>query len=304
LKEEPVTHCLLTLAMLAHPEWLEDGNGEFLPNQFDFAYALVQAIQDLDLVRAQLLANIVYRSPKGKPTLSSFEQIKSPVQERITYWFGGQYEQIRRWLEAYRLGKSEELDHFLARLFGEVLSQPGFGFHQDYAAGEITANLIESIQKFRWAVSPESLKPGHYLGMEYYKMLASGVIAAQFLRSWQSETEAAVLLAPAYTYLMSNRPVDYQFWLDIGSRGWSERLYQPLTHPYILSRHWPEGRIWTDVDEVEANREAMGRLIHGLIARCRKEIYLGLCDVNEQGYEQKGPLLMAFQRTLRELKST
>ena len=75
-----------------------------------------------------------------------------------------------------------------------------------------------------------------------------------------------------------------------------------MTHPYILSRHWPAGQIWTDVEEVEANREAMSRLIHGLLCRCRKGIYLGLSEVNEQGYEQKGPLLMAFQRALRELK--
>ncbi len=54
------------------------------------------------------------------------------------------------------------------------------------------------------------------------------------------------MLAPAYTFLMSNRPVDYQFWLDVGSRGWFERLYQPLTHPYVLSREWPAGQSWTD----------------------------------------------------------
>ena len=41
---------------------------------------------------------------------------------------------------------------------------------------------------------------------------------------------------------MSNRPVDYQFWLDVGGRGWFERLYQPLTHPYVLSRALAAGR--------------------------------------------------------------
>ena len=56
---------------------------------------------------------------------------------------------------------------------------------------------------------------------------------------------------------MSNRPVEVQFWLDVGSRGWSERLYQPLTHPYVLSRGWQPGRPWTDADEFEAGQEAL-----------------------------------------------
>ena len=35
---------------------------------------------------------------------------------------------------------------------------------------------------------------------------------------------------------MMNRPVTVQFWLDVGSSGWYERLDQPLTHPQVLSR--------------------------------------------------------------------
>ncbi len=45
--------------------------------------------------------------------------------------FGERYERLRLWLEEYRQGKPAELDHFLSRLFGEVLSQPGYGFHDD-----------------------------------------------------------------------------------------------------------------------------------------------------------------------------
>ena len=56
LREEPVTLCLLTLAALAHPAW------RIVPSKFDVAYTLTLAIQDLDLVRAQLLADIVYRT--------------------------------------------------------------------------------------------------------------------------------------------------------------------------------------------------------------------------------------------------
>jgi hypothetical protein len=135
-------------------------------------------------------------------------------------------------------------------------------------------------------------------------MVQDGVIAAQYIHAWQLQPEDAVLLAPAYTFLMGNRPVDYQFWLNVGGRGWWERLYQPLTHPYVLSRHWPhdgDGTVWTDTDEVETRQDALYRLTLGLIRRCRCKVYLGLSGLGEQGYEQKGPLLQAIQRVLRNL---
>jgi hypothetical protein len=116
--------------------------------------------------------------------------------------------------------------------------------------------------------------------------------------AWNVAPQDAVLLAPAYTFLMSNRPVDVQFWLDAGSGGWVERLFQPLTHPYVLSRHWPRERIWTDADEVEANNATLARLLTGLLLRCRVKIYLGLTELGESGYEQRGALLRAFNRVL------
>ncbi|MCC6956764.1 MAG: hypothetical protein IT316_08220, partial [Anaerolineales bacterium] len=293
LREEPATECLLTLAALAHPEW------GIRPSHFDVAYALLQAFQDVDLVRAQLLSEIVYR-PKGEGAwLTSFDRIRPEVQERITYRLGERYEKLRLWLAAPR-EEGQPLDHFLSRLFGEVLSQPGFGFHARYDAGMAAANLIESVRKFREVAGPALEALETPLGKEYLLMVQEGVIAAQYLGGWRLEAEGAVLLAPAYTFLMANRPVEVQFWLDAGSRAWMERLYQPLTHPFVLSRGWPEERLWTDNDEYASGREALRRLVLGLLRRCRSALYLGLSEVNEQGYEQRGPLLAAFQRLLRE----
>jgi hypothetical protein len=131
-------------------------------------------------------------------------------------------------------------------------------------------------------------------------MVHDGVISAQYLQYWQNAPDNAVLLAPAHTFLMSNRPVTVQFWLDVGSRAWSERLYQPLTHPFVLSRHWDKNRQWTDMDEVDFSIDYLSKLISGLLLRCREKVYLGLCDFNEQGYEQRGPLLRAIQHILQD----
>jgi len=300
LSEEPATLCLLTFALLAHPNWLEESRLVTRPTEFDLAYTLLQSINGLDLVRAQLLSKAIY--PRSGLILGSFDRLNSELKQRITYRFGEYYERIRIWIESYAQQTPDQLDHFLSRLFGELLSQPGFGFHSGHMTGEITANLIESIQKFRWAAAEVLFETNRPLGLEYLEMVRSGVIASQYLRSWQVQPMDSVLLAPAYTFLMNNRPVDYQFWLDTGSRAWAERLYQPLTHPVVLSRHWPMGQSWTDAEEVEYSRQSLYCLITGLLRRCRHGIFLGLSELNEQGYEQRGPLLMAFQRLFRQLQ--
>jgi hypothetical protein len=293
LRDEPATHCLLTLAALCHPGW------EFPVARQNVRYALMQAIADMDLVRADLLARIVYKESRSEEGIGPFERIIPEMQERITYKLGFQrYEVLRNWIIEYRAGEVQELDVFLSRLFGEVLSQPGFGFHGNYDAAAVTARLIESIQKFRWAAA-ESLQGERSIGEEYIRMVSGGVIAALNLEASQDPPGDAVLLAPAHTYLMMNLPVDYQFWLDVGSPGWWERLLQPLTHPHILSRRWQEGSHWTDVDEYRTNQEALVRLVSGLAHRCRRQIYICVTNINQEGREQRGPLLQAVQSMLR-----
>jgi hypothetical protein len=275
-----------------------------VPAVSDVAQAWMIAIADLDLVRARLLTEITYRPQQGKPRLTSFDLIRAEVQERIGYRFGERFEQLRRWLEACATEPPLELDDWIGQLFVECLSRPGFGFHRDLDAGRVASNLIESIGKFRRAVGdtlPDAGGRYNPLSLEYVRMVERGIIAATYVGNWQLETSGAVLMAPAYTFLMANHAVDVQFWLDVGSGGWWERLYQPLTHPYVLSRRWPRGRPWTDEDEYIARQAALARLVLGLVRRCRKTVYLGIALLGEQGYEQRGPLLQLIQRTLRRL---
>ena len=188
------------------------------------------------------------------------------TQERITYTFGERYEDLRA-LAGRRTTQAEkpvELDYFLSRLFGEVLSQPGFGFHADLDAGQVAANLIELVQKIPLGGRRRTLAQAGTASpraASTSRWCSDGVIAAQYLASWQAAAADAVFIAPAYTFLMNNRPVEHQFWLDAGSNAWFERLYQPLTHPYVLSRAWRPGRLWTAAEEFETNRETLYRLV-------------------------------------------
>jgi hypothetical protein len=293
LRDEPASRALLTLAALAHPRW------EMHPPRPDVAYALMLAL-DTDLVRAQLLVEIVYRQKDLR--LSPFDEIRGETQERITFVIGNKYALLRQWLNVYRETEPMPLDHFLRKLFGEVLSQPGFGFHRNFDFARVAASLIESVKKFRQALEPTMAEGGatvpfDELGREYFAMLQDGVIAAQYLQPYRHQ-ENAVLVAPAYTFLMMNRPVTAQFWLDIGSSSWVERPSQPLTQPHVLSRNWPPGRLWTDADEVASQTDILAHLVGGLLHRCRERVYLGFADLGESGFEQRGILLRVFQKIL------
>lgn len=297
LNEESITRGLLTLAALAHPDW------KIAPPQADVAQMLVMSIAGLDPARAHLISERLYRSRDGQIELRAFDGLKAELQDRIGYDAGAKYENIRAWINARVQAEAAlPLDHFLSKLFGELLSQPGYGFHRQIDPGRITAQIIESARKFRQTVSPDPFSSTNNpnIGRDYIRMVAEGIVAATYVDSPYGETPNAVLLAPAYTFLLGNESVSYQFWLNAGSPAWWERLYQPLTHPYVLSRHWPNDRKWTDEDEQTARRETLLRLLRGLIRRCRSKIYLAVSTLNEQGFEERGPLLTIVQQVLRE----
>ncbi len=292
LRDEPAARCVLTLAALVHPQW------GYTPPHADVAQALQIAIGGLDPVRARLLAKVVYR-PGGSEVLTSFERIKPEMQARITYTVGQRYDYLREWLLNYAARGAAPLDHLFSRLFGEVLSQPGYGFHGDPEAGRITAELVESARKFRQSMFPDETVDQSEVGRRYFTIVNQGLLAALYVASWRDELADAVFMSPAYTFLLRNRVAQVQFWLDVGSTGWWERLDQPLTHPYVLSPAWPPGQLWTDAHEFERQQDMLYRILSGLIRRCSGSIYLGISDLGEQGYEQRGPLLNVLQQVLR-----
>ncbi len=294
LRDEPAARALITFARLAHPTW-----GSW-PSPEAFRAMLITFLEDCDLPRADLLTQICFPKKPGEG-IRSFDQIQPAMQNRITFMLGERYERMRSWLQTYLNEPEEELDVFFSRLFGELLSQPGYRLHTNLDSAAVTARLIESIQKFR-RVYQEVGGFSEPTGKAYIRLMDEGVLAAQYLEAPDlSESADAVLISPAYTFLMSNRSARVQFWLDSGSRGWFERLYQPLTHPYILSRRWQPDMQWTYLEEDRANRETLGRVVRGLLRRCSERVYIVSLEVDEQGREERGPLLRASQAVLRKL---
>lgn len=295
LEDEPVVNALLTLAKLAHPAW------KLAPTRHDLRYMLMQVIPDLDLIRADLLSQILYSPNRNENKFSNFAQIANEMQLRITFNIGNRFETLRAWLEE-NANSPDELDVFFSRLFGELLSSSEFNFHQNYQAASVVNRLIESARKFRQTVLPTELPAGVSLSQEYVRTVEEGVISAQYLSNWEDQQQTqSVLIAPAFTYLMSNRSVRHQFWLDVGSSGWWARLDQPLTQPYVLSRNWPAGKKWTAADELNTSQDTLERVCTGLLRRCSEHVSLVSVSLNESGNEERGKLLIAIQSVLRGL---
>lgn len=321
LNQEPAVRSLLTLAALAHPTWQRP------PLPSDVTLTLGSSIAHVDPVRATVLAQAVYGARGSEDgNLLSFESLRGDIQKRVSFASGELYERLRDWLAAYR-AESEftPLDGFFARIFGELLSQPGFGFHSQPAAARLANQLAASARNFRLAVSEQTetldgqeqqgggheanlsaptahdtinattLAPQAAIGRAYIQLVESGALGALYLPAW-TDTDDAVFIAPAYTFLMRNRAVDVQFWLDIGAEGWGQRIYQPLTHPFVLSHSWPKERSWSDLDEIESRQESLRRLVVGLLRRARCNVYLGMSEYSEGGMEQRGPLLQLLNR--------
>jgi len=173
LRDEPAAQTMLSLAAAAFPEW------ELKPKRINLAGALMQVIDGLDLVRAQLLTAFVYQADNPRESLAAFETVPVEYRDRITYQVGDRYDRLRDWLLGVERSESITLDFFMNRLFGEVLSQPGFGFHNDLDSGNTVASLVESIQKFRWAVGGHLPTDEISLGKEYVQMVQDGVIASR-----------------------------------------------------------------------------------------------------------------------------
>jgi len=287
LMQDPVIKTLVLLAKFAHPDW------QMRVSFLDAAVALTNSIEGLDLNRAHILLGTF--NP-ANPYLNTLPEPE--LSDRIPTELIDRYQVLRSWLLS--TDPAEPFDSFLSRLFGEVLSQPGFHFENNVQAGTSTAILMESYQKFSLSLDQKMQSDQTLSSRAFIEAIDSGLISAYYLSDWTSQANDEVLVAPVMSYLMRNEPVDYQFWLNIGSKGWYERLEQPLTHPIVLSRNWQDGKQWTADDETAYNQANLQRTLSGLLLRCREKVFALTSDFNEAGVEERGQLLTLFQSLFRK----
>jgi hypothetical protein len=296
LKNEPAVKAFLTFAKLAFPAY------GLTPTREDVRNAFLTSIEDCDLVRADLLAQMLYTTSTASPQLREFGPVKKEMRDRITEDIGSRFMQLRNWIIENSNPPDQSLDIFFSRLFGELLSQKGFRFHSNSDEASIVNRLIESSKKFRFTLQAE--KAGSILedGRTYIQLVENGILSSQYNpNSDEIKSNNAVLIAPAHSFLMRNQPVRFQYWLDIGSQGWWARLDQPLTQPYVLNRNWQVNTPWTDVEEFSTNQKNLSRLVNGLLIRCTEHVTMVSIDINQQGNEERGSLMIALQNLLKYL---
>ena len=305
LAQDPIIRGLLVLAVLAQPGWslsIQERPYQLPPE--DTALALQVALEGLDPIRARLLTEAAV--PPGSATLQdlSVPPKSTPrLWERVGYQVRERYLALCSWLAACLDHPGEPLDVFFSRLFGELLSRPGYGFCQRPDLARAYGRLVESAFKFRMAVGSETQRNAEQTGQDYVELILGGIASASYVADWPHRApQDAVVLAPAYSYLTRDLRSDYQFWIDLGSDGWWTRPNQPLTQPYVLSNHWEPGQPWRDIEEQQASREALGRVILGLATRCRKAVYLAYSQLGIDGGEQQGQLHRVIMTILSEAK--
>ena len=306
LRDEPVVRALLTLVLLAHSAWQITIQGEEQTLAVeDVSLALEISLAGLDPIRARHLAQTAV--PAGERRLNDLggasrsareQQELGRMWEAVGYQVRERYETLRVWLETYAQGEPEPVDLFLSRMFADVLSRPGFGFHDQPEKARAYGRLVESASKFREAVHLDEALDEREMSREYVQLILEGIAAAEYLEEQPHSPGDAVILAPAYAYLTRDLRSQYQFWIDLGSDGWWNRPNQPLTHPYVLSRYWPIGQPWRDVEEEQSKRESLGHVLLGLAARCTKGVYLAFSELGIGGEEQGGRLQRAVMTVL------
>jgi hypothetical protein len=309
LRDDPAIMALLTLVLLSHPQWrLTVQSDAYRLTLEDVAHMLRTVLPDLDPIRARHLAkSALAREGDRMLDLSGAEpgacdpQALGRLWETVGYQLRQPYEALRVWLETYQRGDPEALDIMLSRLFGDLLSRPGFSFRDDPALTRACARLVESAAKFRLAVGMDAGIDERDVSRQYVELILGGIASAAYLVDWPEESTEGVILAPAYAYLTRDVRSRFQFWIDLGAQGWWNRPNQPLTHPYVLSRRWSVGRPWRDIEEEQTRREVLVRVLQGLAARCTQGIYLAHSELGMDGDQQNDRLLRALAQAQGKL---
>jgi len=261
--------------------------------QDDLVDLLALSLGEINRVQAKLLSNAICGKNLSIQALPELTVIEELPLDRFNPESLTRYTQLRFWLQDFN--PHAGFGSFVSRLFGELLTQPGFGLHDNVEAGRLAGRMIESFIKFEQALEGDSLETQK--AVYFIQSVRKGLLSGIYEEDQQDED--SILITPVLSFLMRNQAVDYQFWMNTGSNGWHERLEQPLTQAYVLSRSWKSGRVWTTTDDTQLSKETLTHTVQGLLARCRKKVFLGISVYDESGSQETGLLLQVLQGLFR-----
>ena len=285
--EEPQVRAWLTWVALAHPLW------NTLPTQYDVAEALSLSIESFDPVRSALIAHDLF--PKNTMQLLSAERLLPTNIARIGTERISLYEKLRVWLE--KNGNQHRLDHFIYKLFTELLSAESFQPtpHIDHAA--ICDWLVRTAERLCKAAPALGLTTNDSIGRAFLTSIRNGLVTSQPPDTGDPPDPNGISISTIYGYLLGGNPVRYQVWLETGASGWWDIPRQPLNNRFVLAESWDATQRWTMVEELAVRNELLTRIVQGLVGRCHEGVILATSDLDRRGQRQDGPLWRAFEAT-------
>ncbi len=287
-RDEPRVRAWLTWLALAHPDW------GIKPSPYDIAEALTLSIHGMDPVRAALTTQALY--DKEIPRLLPTETAPEFIRERIGNTLLTLVDELREWLETH--GNVTEFDRFLHALFTYLLSQPRFQPEPDIVGAAVCRWLVDTATRVRQAAPALGFKTPAEIGYIFIESIYQGLVSARPPELGAPPDPEGIMVTTMYNFLLSERVVKIQVWLETAATGWWDLLKRPLSNAFVLAQSW-EGNKWTMEDDFKIRNELLVNIIRGLTSRCEEGIILATSDLDRRGLRQEGRLWQALQPVIR-----
>ena len=289
-REEPRVRAWLVWLALAYPTW------DIHPTLYDMAEALTLTIHGLDPARAMLLARSLY--DPAVPQLRDVRELSAEQIGRVGVETVEKIVVLREWLlhhGANGEGESLSLDFFIHALFTELLSQRQFAPEPDVQAAAVCDWLIRLATRLRQSAAAMQLKSDVAIGQVFVEAINNGLVTANPPDLGEPPDPNGVYIGTIYSFLLSEKSVPVQVWLETAATGWWDIPRQPLSNAFVLSQGWDGEQRWTLEDDARIRNEMLSRVTQGLCARCQRGILLATSELDRRGVRQDGPLWRALQ---------
>ena len=271
-------YALITLGYLCHPQ--ED----LVPTKDDVR-AFISMVLDVDPIRSSVLADIVCAQ---NPFAEFPEVTKWDIVHRIGYKNVKKYNFIRNWINEYRAGVPMEMDLFFQKVFTEILLT--------YGADERDIidikRLIDSAYNFKKTVSKFNSVD---VNRGFLKMIRNNVKSAESIFELEERgEETGIVLATPMSYLSNSLSAKVIILLGFSSDHWLPRCAREISNPFVLTKTWKNGDIYSEEVEEENQRKNMGILMRGLLQRAGEKFVTFESRYSGDGFENDGILPKLF----------
>lgn len=296
-REVPQVRAWLTWLLIAN-DWQspDNVNERIKPVKHDVAEALYLSIEGLDPVRANMLADWLYAPATGR--LLDPSELTQHQIDRVGEHHLEAFTLLSHWLDEHgNRGESTlQPDFFLHSLFSDLLSRPPFyDAIETEKLAAVCDWLIQIATRFRQAGDRVIENSAESVGLALIRGIYSGLVTSNPPAVGSPPDPNGVFISTIQTYLLEERPVAVQVWLETSATGWWDLPRQPLSNGFVLDPRWSINQTWTLEDDARIRNEQLSRIMTGLCSRCSHGVLLATSDLDRRGARQDGPLFQALK---------